>query len=164
MHCCDVGSGGKRQRRRASVLTCSDLNSPLGSRPASPGPNNGPVCGRWIMNVRRSFNSQPHWLSLWASEHEQDGVVEFPLVEPAPCCGFIGTWWRSQAPCLESGDVTSFCQDDDDDLIPHLDVSLCCRLDKITHNSGGKYECVFLTEPEVKQTIEVKSELSSKCC
>lgn len=30
-------------------------------------------------------------------------------------------------------------------------------LDKITHTSGGKYECVFLTEPEVKQTIEVKS-------
>ncbi|KAI4829492.1 hypothetical protein KUCAC02_023532 [Chaenocephalus aceratus] len=28
--------------------------------------------------------------------------------------------------------------------------------DKITHNSAGKYECVFLTEPEVKQTIEVK--------
>ncbi|XP_039984316.1 basigin [Xiphias gladius] len=31
------------------------------------------------------------------------------------------------------------------------------RLDKITHTSGGKYECVFLTEPEVKQTIEVKT-------
>ncbi|XP_044056577.1 basigin isoform X2 [Siniperca chuatsi] len=31
------------------------------------------------------------------------------------------------------------------------------RLDKITHSSGGKYECVFLTEPEVKQTIEVKT-------
>ncbi|KAF3834974.1 hypothetical protein F7725_027532 [Dissostichus mawsoni] len=31
------------------------------------------------------------------------------------------------------------------------------RLNKITHNSAGKYECVFLTEPEVKQTIEVKS-------
>ncbi|XP_033937522.1 basigin isoform X1 [Pseudochaenichthys georgianus] len=30
------------------------------------------------------------------------------------------------------------------------------RLNKITHNSAGKYECVFLTEPEVKQTIEVK--------
>ncbi|XP_031173944.1 basigin isoform X2 [Sander lucioperca] len=31
------------------------------------------------------------------------------------------------------------------------------RLDKITHTSGGKYECVFLTDPEVKQTIEVKT-------
>lgn len=31
------------------------------------------------------------------------------------------------------------------------------RLEKIGHNSGGKYECVFLTEPEVKQTIEVKT-------
>ncbi|XP_034072135.1 basigin isoform X1 [Gymnodraco acuticeps] len=30
------------------------------------------------------------------------------------------------------------------------------RLEKITHSSAGKYECVFLTEPEVKQTIEVK--------
>uniref|UniRef100_A0A3Q4AAD0 Ig-like domain-containing protein n=1 Tax=Mola mola TaxID=94237 RepID=A0A3Q4AAD0_MOLML len=29
--------------------------------------------------------------------------------------------------------------------------------DGITHSSGGKYECVFLTEPEVKQTIEVKT-------
>ncbi|XP_040895580.1 basigin isoform X2 [Toxotes jaculatrix] len=31
------------------------------------------------------------------------------------------------------------------------------HLDKITYSSGGKYECVFLTEPEVKQTIEVKT-------
>ncbi|XP_071377634.1 basigin [Centroberyx affinis] len=31
------------------------------------------------------------------------------------------------------------------------------RLDKITTHSGGKYECVFLTEPEVHQTIEVKT-------
>ncbi|KAK5870058.1 hypothetical protein PBY51_024722 [Eleginops maclovinus] len=31
------------------------------------------------------------------------------------------------------------------------------RLEKITHSSAGKYECVFLTEPEVKQTIEVKT-------
>ncbi|XP_029356812.1 basigin isoform X2 [Echeneis naucrates] len=31
------------------------------------------------------------------------------------------------------------------------------HLDKITHSSSGKYECVFLTEPEVKQTIEVKT-------
>ncbi|XP_053286288.1 basigin [Pleuronectes platessa] len=30
------------------------------------------------------------------------------------------------------------------------------RLDKITHHSSGKYECVFMTEPEGKQTIEVK--------
>ncbi|KAM9357618.1 basigin [Symphorus nematophorus] len=31
------------------------------------------------------------------------------------------------------------------------------RLEKITHNSGGKYECVFQTDPEAKQTIEVKT-------
>lgn len=31
------------------------------------------------------------------------------------------------------------------------------HLDKITYSSGGKYECVFLTEPEVKQMIEVKT-------
>lgn len=30
-------------------------------------------------------------------------------------------------------------------------------LEKINHNSGGKYECVFLTDPVVQQTIEVKS-------
>lgn len=37
-------------------------------------------------------------------------------------------------------------------------ISISFRsLDKITYTSGGKYECVFLTEPEVKQTIEVKS-------
>lgn len=34
-------------------------------------------------------------------------------------------------------------------------------LDKITHSSSGKYECVFLFNPssEVKQSIEVKSKL-----
>ncbi|XP_047198896.1 basigin isoform X2 [Hippoglossus stenolepis] len=31
------------------------------------------------------------------------------------------------------------------------------HLHKITHQSAGKYECVFMTEPEVKQTIEVKT-------
>lgn len=31
------------------------------------------------------------------------------------------------------------------------------RLEKITHTNSGKYECVFLTDPEVKQTIEVRS-------
>ncbi|XP_039666384.1 basigin isoform X2 [Perca fluviatilis] len=30
------------------------------------------------------------------------------------------------------------------------------QLNKITHTSSGKYECVFLTDPEVKKTIEVK--------
>ncbi|XP_051232028.1 basigin isoform X1 [Dicentrarchus labrax] len=38
---------------------------------------------------------------------------------------------------------------------PSLSTEL--HLEKITHSSGGKYECVFLTEPEVKQTIEVKT-------
>jgi len=36
-------------------------------------------------------------------------------------------------------------------------ASIVLSLEKITHSSGGKYECVFLTEPEVKQTIEVKT-------
>ncbi|XP_036970101.1 basigin isoform X1 [Acanthopagrus latus] len=31
------------------------------------------------------------------------------------------------------------------------------RLEKITHSSGGKYECVFLTEPPLSRTIEVKT-------
>lgn len=31
------------------------------------------------------------------------------------------------------------------------------HLEKINHNSGGKYECVFLTDPVVQQTIEVKT-------
>jgi len=31
------------------------------------------------------------------------------------------------------------------------------RLDKITYSSGGKYECVFGTDPVVQQTIEVKT-------
>uniref|UniRef100_A0A3Q3SQ88 Basigin n=2 Tax=Mastacembelus armatus TaxID=205130 RepID=A0A3Q3SQ88_9TELE len=31
------------------------------------------------------------------------------------------------------------------------------HLDKITYSSGGKYECVFHTDPEVKKTIEVKT-------
>ncbi|KAM3619831.1 uncharacterized protein V6R79_014275 [Siganus canaliculatus] len=30
-------------------------------------------------------------------------------------------------------------------------------LEKISHTSSGKYECVFLTEPNAKQTIEVKT-------
>lgn len=32
-------------------------------------------------------------------------------------------------------------------------------LEKITHSSGGKYECVFETEPPLTRTIEVKSKL-----
>ncbi|KAM9848599.1 basigin [Aulostomus maculatus] len=31
------------------------------------------------------------------------------------------------------------------------------KLDKITHSSGGKYECVFMTDPVVQKTIEVKT-------
>lgn len=46
-------------------------------------------------------------------------------------------------------------------LIPRLVVFLLRSLEKISYNSGGKYECVFLTDPEVKQTIEVKSELTN---
>nr|XP_040039344.1 basigin isoform X2 [Gasterosteus aculeatus aculeatus] len=37
--------------------------------------------------------------------------------------------------------------------VPHTAL----RLDKITYTSGGKYECVFLTEPQAKRTIEVKT-------
>lgn len=33
---------------------------------------------------------------------------------------------------------------------------LCCSLEKITYSFSGKYECVFQTDPEVKQMIEVK--------
>ncbi|CAN9500559.1 unnamed protein product [Ophioblennius macclurei] len=31
------------------------------------------------------------------------------------------------------------------------------RLDKITHSSAGKYECKFLSDPDVTKTIEVKT-------
>ncbi|XP_012775626.2 basigin isoform X3 [Maylandia zebra] len=31
------------------------------------------------------------------------------------------------------------------------------KLEKITHANSGKYECVFLTDPEVKQTIDVRT-------
>ncbi|XP_019936893.2 basigin isoform X2 [Paralichthys olivaceus] len=31
------------------------------------------------------------------------------------------------------------------------------NLEKITHHSAGIYECVFMTDPKVKQTIEVKT-------
>ncbi|XP_056270555.1 basigin [Pseudoliparis swirei] len=36
-------------------------------------------------------------------------------------------------------------------------ASTVLRLKKITYTSGGMYECVFLTEPEMKKTIEVKT-------
>ena len=35
--------------------------------------------------------------------------------------------------------------------------SLLCRLDKITYHNGGKYECVFETDPPLQKSIEVKS-------
>uniref|UniRef100_A0A1A8QW66 Basigin n=2 Tax=Nothobranchius TaxID=28779 RepID=A0A1A8QW66_9TELE len=35
-------------------------------------------------------------------------------------------------------------------------AAISYRLDKIDHHSSGIYECVFETDPEVKQTIEVK--------
>lgn len=60
--------------------------------------------------------------------------------------------------CLKSVNVISFARRFFA-LIPRLHIFLMCSLDKITHNSGGVYECVFLTEPAVKQTIEVKSKL-----
>ncbi|XP_068447359.1 basigin [Clinocottus analis] len=36
-------------------------------------------------------------------------------------------------------------------------ASTVLHLDKITHSSGGIYECVFRTEPEMKKSIEVKT-------
>ncbi|XP_041646968.1 basigin isoform X2 [Cheilinus undulatus] len=36
-------------------------------------------------------------------------------------------------------------------------ASIVLVLDKITHSSAGKYECVFQTDPEVKKVIEVKT-------
>lgn len=56
-----------------------------------------------------------------------------------------GSYWSYNGKTIEeskSADATSYT---------------VLRLDKITRSSGGKYECVFMTDPEVKQTIEVKT-------
>lgn len=39
--------------------------------------------------------------------------------------------------------------------------SVFCSLEKITYSSSGKYECVFETDPVVKEVIEVKCKLAN---
>lgn len=56
-----------------------------------------------------------------------------------------GSYWTHNGKLLEDSKTTS--------ALPTMSLTLA----KITHNSGGKYECVFMTEPEVKTTIEVKT-------
>lgn len=40
-----------------------------------------------------------------------------------------------------------------------LKLFLFFSLEKIPYQSGGHYECVFETDPQLKKTIEVKSKL-----
>ncbi|XP_077389968.1 basigin isoform X3 [Festucalex cinctus] len=56
-----------------------------------------------------------------------------------------GSHWMHNGKVIESSKSTD------------ADHSTVLKLDKITHTSGGKYECVFLSEPQVQQTIEVKT-------
>ncbi|XP_028259138.1 basigin isoform X2 [Parambassis ranga] len=56
-----------------------------------------------------------------------------------------GTYWTHNGKVLEDSKSTE------------ATAYTSLRLEKITHSSGGKYECVFLTEPQVKETIEVKT-------
>ncbi|XP_029938299.1 basigin isoform X2 [Salarias fasciatus] len=57
----------------------------------------------------------------------------------------MGSQWLHNGKVIEKSVTT--------DPSPHTTLSL----DKITHTNAGKYECVFLTNPEVKKTIEVKA-------
>ncbi|XP_061152797.1 basigin isoform X3 [Syngnathus typhle] len=56
-----------------------------------------------------------------------------------------GSHWTYNGKVIESSESTA------------TGHSTVLKLDKITHSSGGKYECVFLSEPQVKETIEVKT-------
>ncbi|XP_061539127.1 basigin isoform X1 [Phycodurus eques] len=56
-----------------------------------------------------------------------------------------GSYWTHNSKVIETSKSTA------------ADHSTALRLDKITYSSGGKYECVFLSEPQVQQTIEVKT-------
>ncbi|XP_077572721.1 basigin isoform X2 [Stigmatopora nigra] len=56
-----------------------------------------------------------------------------------------GSHWTHNGKVIEASKSTA------------ADHSMVLRLDKITHTSGGKYECVFLSEPQLQQTIEVKT-------
>ncbi|XP_058493769.1 basigin [Solea solea] len=55
-----------------------------------------------------------------------------------------GSYWVLNGKTIEKSESS--------DSAPFTSLSL----DKINHHSAGKYECVFQTEPEVKQMIEVK--------
>lgn len=60
----------------------------------------------------------------------------------------------------------SSCFGPTEETVPNKKWSLisCCfslhSLDKITYHSSGQYECVFMTDPQVMNTIEVKSMLT----
>lgn len=56
-----------------------------------------------------------------------------------------GSHWTHNGKIIEDSKTT--------DAKSHITL----KLEKITLASSGKYECVFLTDPEVKQTIEVKT-------
>ncbi|XP_077439456.1 basigin isoform X2 [Vanacampus margaritifer] len=56
-----------------------------------------------------------------------------------------GSHWMHNGKVIEASKSTA------------ADHNTVLKLDKITHTSGGKYECVFLSEPQVQQTIEVKT-------
>ncbi|XP_019127938.1 basigin isoform X2 [Larimichthys crocea] len=45
----------------------------------------------------------------------------------------------------------------DDTKSSNTGLTMSLNLEKITHSTSGKYECVFMTEPEAKATIEVKT-------
>ncbi|KAG8003578.1 Basigin [Nibea albiflora] len=56
-----------------------------------------------------------------------------------------GSYWTHNGKILEDSKSSN--------TLPRMSL----MLEKITHNTGGKYECVFMTEPEAKTTIEVKT-------
>ncbi|XP_054645723.1 basigin isoform X2 [Dunckerocampus dactyliophorus] len=56
-----------------------------------------------------------------------------------------GSHWTHNGKVIENSESTT------------ADHYTVLHLEKITHSSGGKYECVFLSDPVVQQTIEVKT-------
>ncbi|XP_069006276.1 basigin isoform X1 [Embiotoca jacksoni] len=74
--------------------------------------------------------------------NQTSAVLSCNLTSTLP---ITGSYWSHNGKVIE----TSRSQKDDSYTRLHLD--------KITYSSSGKYECVFLTEPQVKQTIEVKT-------
>ncbi|XP_029906037.1 basigin [Myripristis murdjan] len=99
----------------------------------------------------------------WIRSQANVIVIEMPniIVEPAEVinqtsatlsCNLTdstlpikGSYWTHNGKVIENSKNTMDS--------PHTVL----HLDKITSQSGGKYECVFQTDPEVKQTIEVKT-------